>query len=63
MRKIIRKPTGDILASNVAGIATLEVSYLDIADLTGIEHFTALRELDCSMNRLSMLDVSHNPLV
>lgn len=32
-----------------------------IADLTGIECFTALEELDCSYHRLEKLDLSGNP--
>ncbi|NLJ71207.1 MAG: LPXTG cell wall anchor domain-containing protein [Clostridiaceae bacterium] len=31
-----------------------------IADLKGIEHFTALEELNCSYNKLTSLDVSKN---
>ncbi|MBR5689014.1 MAG: leucine-rich repeat domain-containing protein, partial [Prevotella sp.] len=31
-----------------------------IADLTGIEHFTALTSLDCSYNQLTALDVLQN---
>src|SRR5690606_22805784 len=32
----------------------------DITDLTGIEAFTVLTGLDCSDNRLRILDISHN---
>ena len=33
---------------------------MSISDLTGIEEFTALTELDCSRNKLTSLDVSMN---
>jgi len=41
-------------------VTILDVSSENIADLTGIEDFTALLELNCSENQLSELDVSHN---
>ncbi len=44
----------------VADVTEIDVSEMDIQDLTGIEHFTALEELDCSDNRLTALDVSKN---
>lgn len=60
VRAAIGKPTGDILAEDVAEIVELDVSGMDIVDLTGIEHFIALEILDCSINRLTKLDVSRN---
>ena len=60
VRKIIEKPTGDILASDVGRITKLDVSDLGIKDLTGIEHFISLEELDCSMNELTNLSLSQN---
>lgn len=44
---------------DIQGSATDEDSA--IADLTGIEHFTALEELNCSYHRLEKLDMSGNP--
>ncbi|MGH1384127.1 hypothetical protein [Kordia sp.] len=41
-------------------ITTLDVSGLGIMDLTGIEDFTALQELNCSSNTLSTLDITNN---
>src|SRR5688572_15779471 len=38
----------------------LNVSTLNISDLTGIEAFTALTNLDCSINSLTNLDLSSN---
>ena len=36
------------------------VPKMNIKDLTGIEYFTALEQLDCSQNKLTTLDVSKN---
>ena len=38
-----------------ASVASLDLSGKGIASLAGIERFTALTELDCSMNRLTVL--------
>ncbi|MBU0487812.1 MAG: hypothetical protein KKD31_07650, partial [Bacteroidetes bacterium] len=38
----------------------MNVSSLNISDLTGIESFTALTELNCAANQLDSLDVSSN---
>jgi hypothetical protein len=63
VRELIGKPVeeGDLLAGDLAGITRLDVSGRGIADLTGIEYFAALEWLDCSDNRLTTLDLSHNP--
>lgn len=60
VRKLIYKPKGDIFASDVTEITELDVSELDIADLTGIEYFTALEVFSCAKNQLTTLDVSNN---
>jgi Leucine-rich repeat (LRR) protein len=39
---------------------TINCSNLNIADLTGIEAFTGLRQLNCSSNQLTSLDLSQN---
>lgn len=44
----------------IAAITSLNLYGRNIADLTGIEHFTALTWLDCSMNQLTKLDLSKN---
>ncbi|WP_051568520.1 T9SS type A sorting domain-containing protein [Crocinitomix catalasitica] len=49
-----------LIISEVAGITSLEIFALDIADLTGIKYFTALRNLNCSANPLTEIDLSHN---
>ena len=51
---------GSLTSTEIDGITYLNVFYKRIADLTGIEHFTALTYLDCSANQLTSLDVSHN---
>ncbi|MCL2030133.1 MAG: hypothetical protein FWG93_01175 [Oscillospiraceae bacterium] len=61
VREIIRKPAGDILASDVAGITELILGGREIADLTGIAHFTALTWLQVNNNQLTALDMSRNP--
>ena len=44
----------------IAGVTELNVSSLDIINLTGIEYFTALKVLNCSDNALSTLNVNKN---
>ncbi|MBR5102143.1 MAG: leucine-rich repeat domain-containing protein, partial [Muribaculaceae bacterium] len=51
---------GVLTDEEIAGIITIYVSHKNIADLTGIEHFAALKSLNCSSNQLTALDVSHN---
>ncbi|MFD2725809.1 T9SS type B sorting domain-containing protein [Hyunsoonleella rubra] len=46
--------------ANINTIIDLDVSQLNINDLTGIEDFSSLEVLDCSENRLSALDISQN---
>ncbi len=45
---------------NISGVTSLDVSNQNIADLTGIEDFAALINLNCSQNQLTSLDVTHN---
>ena len=51
---------GILSAEEIAAITGILVHYEFISDLTGIEHFTALTELDCGSNQLTTLDVSNN---
>ena len=44
----------------VADVYSMNCSGKMIADMTGIEYFTALQDLDCSSNQLTSLDVSRN---
>lgn len=63
VRVFIAKPKGNILASDVEEITDLDVHFLFIADLTGIEYFTALEVLNCGENQLTTLDVSQNNML
>ena len=49
-----------ITEAKIAATTWLNVSSKQIADLTGIEHFTALTTLYCYRNQLTSLDVSKN---
>ncbi len=49
-----------VTTTNIRHVTTLNVSNLNIADLTGIEDFQDLQILDCSDNQLTSLDISHN---
>ena len=51
---------GYLSAAELAAVTTMNCSLENIADLTGIEHFTALEELYCYNNQLTSLDVSAN---
>ncbi|MDC3308878.1 hypothetical protein OAV26_01480, partial [Crocinitomicaceae bacterium] len=57
---------GQVLSGNISVVTNLDVSGdlvpggLIINDLTGIEDFINLRELDCYQNNLSILDLSQN---
>ena len=54
---------GVLTDGEIAAIIIIDVASKSIADLTGIEHFTALQALYCSINQLTELDVSHNTAV
>lgn len=49
-----------ILTSNISNVTELNVSEMMINDLTGIQSFRLLEELNCSFNELNGLDVSQN---
>ena len=49
-----------VLTSNINNIDTLNVSNLQISDLSGIEDFSLLTQLNCSFNQLSNIDLSSN---
>jgi Leucine-rich repeat (LRR) protein len=51
---------GKVLTSSINSVTSLNVSKSNIADLTGIQDFTALTILNCSENALTTLDVSAN---
>ncbi len=49
-----------VYTANIENVTNLNVSSQNIADLTGIEDFTALIVLNCSANQLTTLDFSSN---
>jgi Leucine-rich repeat (LRR) protein len=54
-------PDGKVLTSKINTLTTLNVRGVGlIADLTGIQDFTALKYLLCDTNQLTALDVSRN---
>lgn len=51
----------DILTDEeIANVTSIDVHFENIQSLQGIELFTELKELDCSRNQLTVLDVSIN---
>ncbi|MBQ4820917.1 matrixin family metalloprotease [Aquimarina sp. MMG016] len=51
---------GQVPTALIEGVTTLSVINMEISDLTGIEDFTALEELNVDTNFLSDLDLSAN---
>ncbi len=51
---------GQVPTANIASLTTLDVSSSNIADLTGIEAFVALTQLDVNDNQLTALNVRSN---
>ena len=49
-----------VTTASIDTVISLQVYQLNIADLTGIEDFTALTTLECYLNQLTSLDVSNN---
>jgi Leucine-rich repeat (LRR) protein len=49
-----------VISNNISGITSLDVSNKTISNLTGIEDFTALINLQCYQNQLTSLDISQN---
>ena len=48
---------GNVLTSNISDILNLDIKNRGITNLTGIEDFSALKNLDCSGNLLINIDV------
>ena len=51
---------GYLTDAEIASVTSIDVSSKQIEDLKGIEYFTALTYLYCSINQLTSLDVSKN---
>jgi len=60
IRRRLRRSVGAIYQSELKRIKELDVSYLDIKSLQGLEHFTNLEILYCEYNHLTSLDISKN---
>lgn len=54
---------GKVLTSSLQTITALNLLDSNIADLTGIEDFAALKTLNCASNKLTRLDFSKNSLL
>ena len=54
-------PDGQVLTTAISGITHLNIANNNIADLSGIEDFTALQVLYANDNQLTALDVTQNP--
>ncbi len=55
IREAIGKPSGTILAADLAGLTTLNASHSDIADLAGLQYCTSLNFVDLSHNSISSI--------
>lgn len=51
---------GEVLTADISGVLTLIIPSKEISDLTGIEDFSSLTELNCDDNKLATLDVNQN---
>jgi len=60
VREKIKKPEGPIFASDVKLVRELIVARCEIADLSGIEYFSALKTLICPANNLTEIDITKN---
>ena len=54
---------GTLSDAEIAAIEYIEVRERGISSLRGIENFTALRDIDCSRNNITELDLSNNTLL
>ena len=52
--------SGYLSDSEIGEVKSIGLRAEGISDLTGIEYFTALENIDCSMNELKSIDVSKN---
>ena len=51
---------GVLSPEEITAVTDINCMLMDIADLTGIQYFTELKSLNCSINKLTTLDVSQN---
>ena len=52
-----------VITTNITTLTTLNISNMNIADLTGLEDFTSLTSLYCDNNQLTNIDVGNNPVL
>lgn len=52
-----------VLTEAIDTILSMQLDFLGIDDLTGIEDFSSLEGLDCSNNNITTLDFSANPML
>ena len=51
---------GSVATADVSGVTSLIIRSKNISDLTGIQDFSSLIQLDCSYNQLTSLNLSQN---
>lgn len=49
-----------VLTANIVNITFLDIQYLSISDLTGIEDFASLTGIDCSANQITNITFHNN---
>jgi len=54
---------GQVLTADIENVLTLDVENKNIVDLTGIEDFSSLEELNCGDNQLTFLNIAQNSLL
>jgi hypothetical protein len=54
---------GEIQVSEALNVSSINVEGKDISDMTGINSFAGLKNLYCSYNNITSLDLSMNPLL
>ena len=54
---------GTFSDEEISAVENLQIHDMGITSLKGIEYFTSLRDIDCSRNNISELDISHNVLL
>ena len=57
---IDKNTDGKLSEDEITAVTIINVTGENIAELKGIEHFTALTQLNCGSNQLTTLDLSKN---
>ena len=52
-----------VSTENISGVSSMVLNYKSIVDMTGIEAFTSLTELNLSDNNIQSLDLTYNTLL